>query len=171
MSDARSTILNGIRRSLHRGELSGADRQAAEARLAEPPLGPVVARANLPQPDKVALFCQWAEANNATVARVAAADVAREVATYLARNNLPAEAAMAPGPALDGFDWASQKMLSLRRGRGEGSDHVSITGAFAGIAETGTLVTASGPDHPVTLNLLPDTHIVVLREADIVGGY
>jgi L-lactate dehydrogenase complex protein LldG len=171
MSDARSTILNGIRRSLHRGELSGAQRQAVEARLVDPPRGPAVARANLPQPDKVALFCQWAEANNATVARVAAADVAAEVATYLARNNLPAEAAMAPGSALDGYDWASQKMLSLRRGRGEGSDHVSITGAFAGIAETGTLVTASGPDHPVTLNLLPDTHIVVLREGDIVGGY
>jgi L-lactate dehydrogenase complex protein LldG len=130
-----------------------------------------VARANLPQPEKVALFCQWAEANNATVARVAAANVASEVASYLARNNLPAEAVMAPGPALDGFDWASQKMLSLRRGRGEGSDQVSITGAFAGIAETGTLVTASGPEHPVTLNLLPDTHIVVLREGDIVGGY
>jgi L-lactate dehydrogenase complex protein LldG len=171
MSDARSTILNGIRRSLHRGELTSAQRQAVEARLAEPPRGPAVARANLPQPDKVALFCQWAETNNATVARVAAADVPGEVANYLARNNLPAEAAMAPGAALEGYDWASQRMLSLRRGRGEGSDHVSITGAFAGIAETGTLVTASGPDHPVTLNLLPDTHIVVLREGDIVGGY
>jgi len=168
---ARSTILEGIRRSLRRGELAGADRQAVEARLAQPPRGPAVARANLPQADKVALFCQWAETNNATVARVAAPDVPGEVASYLARNNLPAEAAMAPSPALDGFDWASQKMLSLRRGRGEGSDHVSITGAFAGIAETGTLVTASGPDHPVTLNLLPDTHIVVLREGDIVGGY
>jgi L-lactate dehydrogenase complex protein LldG len=62
-------------------------------------------------------------------------------------------------------------MLSLRRGAARGSDHVSITGAFAAIAETGTLVMASGPDHPVSLNLLPDTHIVVLREADIVGGY
>ena len=176
MSDApdkanRATILDGIRRSLHRGELSGAERQAVEARLAEPPRGPIVARANLPQPEKVALFCQWAEANNATVARVAAADVPGEVANYLVRNNLPAEAAMAPGPALDGFDWASQKMLALRRGRGEGSDHVSITGAFAAIAETGTVVMASGPEHPVTLNLLPDTHIVVLRESDIVGGY
>lgn len=167
----RATILNGIRRSLHRGELSGAQREAVEARLADPPRGPAVARANLPQADKVALFCQWAEANNATVARTAATDVPAEVANYLARSNLPAEAAMAPGAALDGYDWASQKMLSLRRGRGEGSDHVSITAAFAGIAETGTLVTASGPDHPVTLNLLPDTHIVVLREGDIVAGY
>jgi len=169
--NARSQILNGIRRALHRGELSGASRQAAEARLARPPAGPAVARARLPQAEQVTLFCQWAEANNATVGRVAAADVAGEVAAYLARNNLPAEAAMAPSPQLDTYNWAGQPMLSLRRGAARGSDQVSITGAFAGIAETGTLVMASGPDHPVTLNLLPDTHVVVLREADIVGGY
>ena len=171
MSTARDGILGNIRRSLRRGPVSGAARDEVEARLARPPRGPDVARARLPQPEKVALFCHWAEFNNATVARVAAGEVAAAVANYLARNNLPAEAAMAPGPALDGYDWASQKMLSLRRGRGEPSDQVSITGAFAGIAETGTLVTASGPDHPVTLNLLPDTHVVILREADIVGGY
>lgn len=171
MSADRSQILNGIRRSLHRGELAGAARQAAEARLASPPRGPAVARAQLAQPDKVALFCQWAETNNASVARVAPAEVPGEVSSYLARNNLPADVAMAPSPLLEGYDWASQRMLSIRRGRGQGSDHVSITGAFAGIAETGTLVMASGPDHPVSLNLLPDTHVVVLREADIVGGY
>jgi L-lactate dehydrogenase complex protein LldG len=170
-NSSRAQILNDIRRALRRGELSGAAKQAVETRLAAPPRGPDVARARLAQPEKVALFCQWAETNNATVARVAAGDVAGEVAAYLARNNLPAQAAMAPSPQLDGYDWAGQKMLSLRRGRGEGSDQVSITGAFAAIAETGTVVMASGPDHPVTLNLLPDTHIVVLRESDIVGGY
>jgi L-lactate dehydrogenase complex protein LldG len=171
MSDARSQILNGIRRSLHRGELAGEARAAVDQRLATPPRGPVVARAQLPQPEKVALFCQWAEFNNATVARVAAAEVPGEVAAYLARNNLPASAAMAPSPQLDGYDWSSQRMLELRRGRPDASDQVSITGAFAGIAETGTLVMASGPDHPVSLNLLPDTHVVVLREADVVAGY
>jgi L-lactate dehydrogenase complex protein LldG len=119
----------------------------------------------------VALFCQWAETLNATVARVGPGEVPGEVSAYLARNNLPANVAMAPSPLLEGYDWASQKMLSIRRGRGQGSDQVSVTGAFAGIAETGTVVMASGPDHPVSLNLLPDTHVVVLREADIVGGY
>ncbi|HEY2875374.1 MAG TPA: lactate utilization protein [Reyranella sp.] len=168
---ARSQILDGIRRSLHRGELAGDARATVDQRLAAPPRGPSVARAQLPQPEKVALFCQWAEANNATVARVSAPDVPAEVTGYLARNNLPASAAMAPSPQLDGYDWVSQKMLSLRRGRAEASDHVSITGAFAGIAETGTLVMTSGPEHPVSLNLLPDTHVVVLREADIVSGY
>jgi L-lactate dehydrogenase complex protein LldG len=168
---ARAQILNGIRRSLRRGELAGPARQAVEQRLSAPPAGPAVARARLPQPERVALFCEWAAANNATVARVDAAGVPDEVSGYLARNNLPAEAAMAPSPLLDGYDWSSQRMLTLRRGRGEGTDQVSITGAFAGIAETGTLVMASGPDHPVSLNLLPDTHIVVLRESDIIGGY
>jgi len=171
MTEARSQILDGIRRSLRRGELGGDARAAVEQRLAVPPRGPVVARAQLPQAEKVALFCQWAEANNATVARVAPAEVPAEVTAYLARNNLPATAAMAPSPQLEGYDWASQKMLSLRRGRAEASDHVAITGAFAGIAETGTLVMTSGPDHPVSLNLLPDTHVVVLREGDIVSGY
>ena len=171
VGNARAQMLNGIRRSLRRGELSGAARQAVEQRLAEPPRGPSVARAQLAQPEKVALFCQWAETNNATVARVAPADVAAEVVSYLARSNLPARAAMAPSPLLAEYDWAGQKMLALRQGRGEADDQVSITGAFAGIAETGTLVMASGPDHPVTLNLLPDTHIVVIREGDIVGGY
>ena len=171
MTDARSSILGNIRRSLRRGALAGESRKGVEARLAEPPRGPAVARANLGQPDKVALFCHWAEFNNATVARVPVAGVPAEVTGYLARNNLPAIAAMAPSPLLDAYDWPSQKMLSVRRGRGEGSDQVSITGAFAGIAETGTLVMASGPDHPVTLNLLPDTHVVILRASDIVGGY
>lgn len=168
---ARAQILNGIRRSLRRGALAGPAKEAVAARLAAPLRGPLVARAQLPQVQKVALFCQWAELNNATVARVAATEVAGEVAAYLIRNNLPAEAAMAPSPQLDRYGWSEQKMLALRRGRGEGRDQVSITGAFAGIAETGTLVMASGPDHPVSLNLLPDTHIVVLREEDVVAGY
>lgn len=170
-TSARTQILDSLRRSLRRGPLEGAARQAVEQRLADPPRGPAVARADLPQAGKVALFCQWADANDATVARVAAADVPGEVAAYLARNNLPSEAAMAPSPQLDRYDWSSQRMLALRRGRGEARDQVSITGAFAGIAETGTLVMTSGPGHPVSLNLLPDTHIVVLREDDIVGGY
>lgn len=171
MSEARSQILNGIRRSLKRGELAGAARAEADRRLAEPPRGPAVARARLPAAEQVVLFCQWAEANNATVAHVARTEVPREVAAYLARNNLPAKAAIAPSPELDRLDWAGQPMLELRRGKAEGSDMVSVTPAFAAIAETGTLVMASGPEHPVTLNLLPDTHIVVLNVTDIVGGY
>ena len=46
-----------------------------------------------------------------------------------------------------------------------------VTGAVCGVAETGTLILTSGPDSPTTLNLLPDTHIVVLSTDSIVGSY
>ena len=38
------------------------------------------------------------------------------------------------------------------------------------MAETGTLALASGPAAPTTLNLLPDTHIVVLPSSAVVGA-
>ena len=71
MSQARDGILGNIRRSLRRGPVSGPALDEVKARLAQPPRGPDVARARLPQPQKVDLFCQWAEFNNATIARVA----------------------------------------------------------------------------------------------------
>ena len=46
-----------------------------------------------------------------------------------------------------------------------------MTGAFAGIAETGTLMLRSGPESPSTLNFLPDTHMVVLRASQIRKSY
>jgi L-lactate dehydrogenase complex protein LldG len=42
-----------------------------------------------------------------------------------------------------------------------------ITGALAGIAETGTLAVQSGDGQPLTASLLPEIHIAVLRASDI----
>ena len=44
---------------------------------------------------------------------------------------------------------------------------VGITGATAGIAETGTLVVTSGNGKPQSTSLLPEIHITVLREKDL----
>ena len=74
-------------------------------------------------------------------------------------------------PSLGDIPWADRPLLKLRPGKAEDSDAASVTGAFAAIAETGTLMVLSGPDHPATLNALPDTHIVVLRRGQVVGGY
>lgn len=43
-----------------------------------------------------------------------------------------------------------------------------LTGAFAGIAETGSLVLLAGPGQPLTASLLPEIHIAILWEKDIV---
>ena len=48
---------------------------------------------------------------------------------------------------------------------------MSVQHGFAAVAETGTLMLPSAPDRPTTLNLLPDTAIVVLAANRVVGPY
>ena len=43
-----------------------------------------------------------------------------------------------------------------------GDDAVEITGCFCAIAETGTLMLASGPQTAATTSLLPETHIAIV---------
>jgi L-lactate dehydrogenase complex protein LldG len=113
-----------------------------------------------------------AEEVQATVARVASPmAVPDAVARYLAAENLPSELAMAPDPELDAIPWESRPLLSIRRGRAEAADAVSLTPCVAAVAETGTLMLASGPHSPTTLNFLPDTHIVLVHADQVVATY
>jgi len=43
-----------------------------------------------------------------------------------------------------------------------------LTGALAGVAETGTLVLCAGRGRPMTASLLPEVHVAILRSSDIV---
>ena len=174
MSEAsgRDAILGSIRRSLGRGPLGEAARAALDETLATPAPNLVPARSDISQEERIALFTSMAEAVFATVARVSGADaVPGAVANYLAGQNLPPALVMAPDPALDGYPWADRPLLSIRRGAAEEADRVAVTGALMGFAETGTLMMASGPDHPSTLNFLPETHVVVLPAERIGGAY
>ena len=113
-----------------------------------------------------------AEEVQTTVARVASnGAVPAEVARYLAAENLPAELVMAPDPSLDAIPWEARPLLTIRRGRAEPGDAVSLTPCLAAVAETGTLMLVSGAETPTTLNFLPDTHIVVLRAGQVVASY
>jgi L-lactate dehydrogenase complex protein LldG len=171
-SDGKAAILGNIRRALGRGELQGEARAACEARLRNHAPNLIPARSKLPHAEQVALFVHMAEAVKTTVARVANdSDVPTALVDYLKSQNLPAELVMAPDPALDRYDWSSQAMLMIRRGKPLDADQVGVTGAFCAIAETGTLMMASAPEHPTTLNFMPETHIVVLRADQVVGAY
>ncbi len=44
-----------------------------------------------------------------------------------------------------------------------------VTGAAAGVAESGTLVVTSGPDRLLAGSLLPEIHVALLREEDILA--
>ena len=172
MSDARSQILGSIRRALKRGPLPPEKAAAIEARLKDPKPNLIPARAQGDAKTVVELFVTMAGNVQTSFSRVKSAkDVPGAVAEYLASQNLPAAFAMAPDPELDAIPWRERPTLSIRRGKTEGQDQVGLTGAFAAIAETGTLMMASGSAHPTTLNFLPDTHIVVMPASKVVGPY
>ena len=61
--------------------------------------------------------------------------------------------------------------MNDEEGPGRGRDPPGDGGALAGVAANGTFMMASGPASPTTLNFLPETHMVVLRTADIAGCY
>lgn len=168
----RDAILGRVRDSLGRGPLEGAARETAQARLDGHPRGIVPARADRDRPGQVDLFVEMAEGVDSTVARVASPDAVPDaVGDYLAQHNLGAGIRMAPDERLDDIDWSRRPTLSISKGRSDGNDEVSVTAAFCGVAETGTLLLHSGPASPTTLNFLPDNHIVVLRASQIVGPY
>jgi L-lactate dehydrogenase complex protein LldG len=105
------------------------------------------------------------------VAEVASpGEVPGAVAEYLRGHNLSAALRMGDDPRLAAMPWGDTA-LEIGRGPSDGGDLNAVSHAFGGVAETGTLIMASGPENPSTLNFLPDNHIVVLSAADIAGDY
>jgi L-lactate dehydrogenase complex protein LldG len=92
------------------------------------------------------------------------------IADYLARENLPARLRLSTETDITGLPWPTRPLLEITQGATDGSDEVSVTGGYAAIAETGTLMLASGAGRPTTLNFLPETHIVVLSADRVVGA-
>jgi len=171
-SDGRTAILTGIRAALGRGALSDQAVAACRARLERPVRGLIPARGQGSRADLRSRFIAMAEAAAASVATVQTdAEIPAEVARYLAAHNLPAVLRIAPDPDIQALPWSSVAPLEVLSGIGQADDSTTLTGCLAGIAETGTLLLASGPRHPTTLEFLPETHIVVLKEAHLVGCY
>jgi L-lactate dehydrogenase complex protein LldG len=171
LSDARDQVLGAVRRSLRRGDTADAST-AATSRIDERRRNLIPARVDLSRAEQIDLFESWAVEQAASVARVAAAaDVPEALTAFLKAENLPAEVRMAPDPELEALPWQVQPMLTVTTGPARESDAVSLTGALAGIAETGTLLLHSGPAGPSSLNFLPENHVIVLPAERIVASY
>jgi L-lactate dehydrogenase complex protein LldG len=161
---ARDKILARIRKAQGRGgsRPSQAELEAVETYLRAHPRG------TLPkvEADLVARFRARAEATQCTTEEVIrAADIPQAVARYLSAGKLPAAGCV--WPQLADLDWKGAGLALEPRGAKD-DDPVGVTGAFAAIAETGTLVLASGPDTPASVSLLPETHVAVLEARRIV---
>jgi len=165
VSGARERILARIRKAQGRGGSgpSRAELEAIETYLRAHPRG------TLPkvEADRVARFRARAESMQSTTDEVAAkAGLPAAVARYLESGRLPLAGCV--WPQLADLDWKGAG-LALEAREANGGDAVGVSGAFAAIAETGTLVFASGPDTPSTVSLLPETHVAVVSARRIVA--
>lgn len=168
---SRDHILNKIRKNLGRSD--DLDRvNPARGRIQAHQTNLIPQRGQGTRQHQVDLFCAEATRINATVVKVTdMADVPDQVGAYLRDHQLPAKIKIAPDARLKNLDWTVSTSLMVEEGRGQGDDAVSVSIAMGGVAETGTLVMASGPDTPTSLNFLPLDHIVVLDADDLAGDY
>jgi len=165
VSDARTRILADIRSALNRAApLPESIARNLESRLARPRpnLKPAIGA------DRTAHFIDTLESVSGKVTRVERIEaVAEVVAAHLERYALGDRLVLAPDPALDVIPWSNR--LSVERRAAAGDDRLSVTGAYAAVAETGSVVLLSSPESPTTLNFLPDDHVVVVHESQIVA--
>jgi L-lactate dehydrogenase complex protein LldG len=167
----RDAVLANIRRSLNVTGEEASRRMAVADRLAAAPAGIVPQRGQGDEAKRTATFRLEAERAAASVAEVESpADVPAEIARFLRDNNLPALLRMGEDARLAAMPWVATA-LEISHGPSEGDDLNAVSAALAGVAESGTLALASGPDNPTTLNFLPDNHFVVVAASDILADY
>lgn len=171
-STSRDTVLASVRRSLGVTSKEAPRRQEVEARLKAHPAGIVPARGQLAPAERLALFKQMVVASAATLDHLpSTGEVPGAIAAYLRTRNLPATLLRGADPRLAALPWQNEPQLDVWIGPSDGRQLVGLSHAFAGIAESGTLVLVSGPDNPTTLNFLPDHQLVVVEARDVTGDY
>ena len=162
---------------MSRDQVLGRVRAALKSAEAAPgnlmPAGPP----DLPRPqafsDPVGLFTERARAVGATVDLAASMDdaVGRSAAWCAARAvrravvwNVASLAPVRDRLQADGIEIISPLLVPVRNWVDTvAAADAGITSAEWGIAETGTLVLACGPDQPRLASLLPPAHLIVLR--------
>ncbi len=153
MTDTRTQILDHLR------SRAPADKVPLAAFDAVPGM-----RENL-----VERFISCAEQSMATCAIVDGMDhLVRTVRNYIDREKLPLEISIS-GEYAD-LPWAREGLAMVDPDPLE-DGQTTITGCIAGVAETGTIVVCTSPDHDTKLNFLAATSIIVVKASQIVERY
>lgn len=169
---ARDAILNRVRTAcgretnsdlssptVERGDLIKDMPDAVRHRLGKPvPLTQPVVSDNLTD----ALITQMESVQMSVVRLQSEADVVAAVDWYLQEQGIDGDVSVSP--SLKHLEWQNK----VRFGAATGSESTSVTSAFAAVAETGSIALVSGANTPATLNFLPENHLVVLHESQIV---
>ena len=169
---ARETILSRIRKSLTVGENDSIRQARVDERLFSAPVGVIPRRGQLETAAKCKLFTDKAESVQSTVDRVTDYNkVPEAVANYLRDNNFPSILQMGEDSELTSIPWQNSPHLKVEQAINTDAEAVSITHAYSGVAETGTIVLNSGKENPTGNNFLPQAHIVVIDANSIEGDF
>lgn len=165
---ARDDIFARLRGALDAGGSAAARHAAVAQRIATPPRATPTGRVQ--NVDLVETFKLRAEELGVAVDRLASpGEVGAAISDYLRSRNLAQVVRTSPEIAQKNISWPAS--LTVSSGGTDGDDPVGVTLARAGVAETGTLILASGAHAPTKLNYLPETHIVVVAARDVVATY
>ena len=116
--------------------------------------------------ERVVLFCERVGEYRTDVRRIAERDVAAVVAARCGTRRLVVPEGVPLAWRPEGIELAEDRALTPRELDEVGG---SLTGCSAAIAETGTIVlTAARHEGRRALTLVPDLHICVVRESQIV---
>lgn len=150
--NARQNILQRIANARRQG----ANTDAVEDYIARHARGPAPSAVA----DLVQQFSERAAKLASDVVRIDRLHaVPKAVVDYLQKHN-----AIGPTvcwPEIATLPWRESD-IDVQVRSAQGDDKVGITGAFAAIAETGTLMLLSGTKTPATVSLLPDTHVAIV---------
>jgi L-lactate dehydrogenase complex protein LldG len=171
VDNARARIFARIQRSMPKGDET-ARKAAVDERLDHPRRNIVPDRGDGDETQRMAVFQRMMEGVGGTVEILDDVnDVPASIARYLRDTNRPARVRHGSDDRLTNLPWHRAQTLEVAQGRAEDTDTASLTHAFAGVAESGTIVQLSGKANPTTLNFLPEAHIVLLEAKDLHGNY
>ncbi len=165
---SRTAILDRIRRSLSAPAADDVRQNAVSDRIALHLPGAVP---TITSGKAVKQFADKVLAAAASVETIARDDIAKSVTKFLRQHNLPQRLRMGADKRLKQIDWPKTGGPEIVSGPSDGKDLAGLSHAFAGAAETGTLILLSGQDNPTTVNFLPENHIVIVEAADVADNF
>ncbi|MEL6792446.1 MAG: LUD domain-containing protein [Pseudomonadota bacterium] len=167
---ARERILGKLRSRLSEGGAAAARAAAVSERLGDPKgraLRP--AQSETEGEARIAQFIDKATNADATVSRIASMDdLPKALSDELRNRNLGQSVRTGEDPAFAALNWGQ---VEVSKGVGRIEEPATLSVAPYALAETGTLALCSGPDNPVTLTFLGETHFVAVRAGDIHPGF
>lgn len=168
---SRTTFLSRVRAAVETasGTTAATRVSAVAGRLANPPTHPLPSCAKAPSEGWEKALIDALEARGTDVIVIPELAALPQAVESLLQQRA-AQLLIGDDPRLAALPWSFPPQPWNPEQKPEDGT-AALTHAFAAVAETGTLVLASGAPSPATLAFLPETHLVAVARDTIVGAF